>query len=91
MPDAWPDYIAQMQRIGAQVAEAQTHAPKIGENGTWWLWDGERAAFVDSGIQARAEDRASGRLTDAVKAALLTIAEKAGYSDTHGQDYYDAL
>lgn len=30
-------------------------------------------------------------LTEEVKQALLTIAEKAGYSDTHGQDYYDAL
>lgn len=30
-------------------------------------------------------------LSDELKAALLTIAEKASYSDTHGQDYYDAL
>lgn len=32
-----------------------------------------------------------GGMTDAVISALLTIAEKASYSDTHGQDYYDAL
>jgi len=32
-----------------------------------------------------------GGMTDAVKSALLTIAEKTSYSDTHGQDYYDAL
>lgn len=30
-------------------------------------------------------------LTEEIKTALLTIAEKAGYSDTHGRDYYDAL
>lgn len=30
-------------------------------------------------------------IAEDIKVALLTIAEKAGYSDMHGQDYYDAL
>lgn len=63
-------------------------APKIGENGNWWEWDELTQAYVDTGRPSRGDSAA---LSGDIKAALLTIAEKAGYSDTHGQDYYDAL
>lgn len=63
-------------------------APKIGENGTWLEWDELTQAYVDTGRPSRGD---SAGLSDDIKTALLTIAEKAGYSDTHGQDYYDAL
>ena len=49
---------------------------------------GDKGDKGDTGAQGPKGD--SG-LTNAVKNSLLTIAEKAGYSDTHGQDYYDAL
>lgn len=52
VPDAAEDYIARMQRIGNAVQEAEKHAPRIGENGNWWLWDTAGGAYVDSGFSA---------------------------------------
>ena len=100
VPDAAEDYIARMQRIGNAVQEAVAHAPIIGQNGNWWLWNTAAGAYVDSELPSRGETGDTGPqgpkgdnggLTEEIKAALLTIAEKAGYSDTHGRDYYDAL
>ena len=34
-PEAWADYVAQVQRVGTAVQEAQRHGPMIGGNGTW--------------------------------------------------------
>ena len=59
-PDPAEDYIAAMQRIGSAVQEAERHAPYIGENGNWWLWDTETQQFADSGLPARGETGAPG-------------------------------
>lgn len=63
-------------------------APKIGENGTWLEWDELTQAYVDTGRPSRGD---SAGLSDDIKTALLTLAQKAAYVDEHGQDYYDAL
>ena len=97
MPAAAQDYVARMQRIGNAVQEAVRHAPMIGENGNWLLWDTENEVYGDSGLQAhglagpQGPKGDSGGVTDPVKAALLTLAQKVAYVDEHGQDYYDAL
>lgn len=52
VPDAAEDYIARMQRIGNAVQEAEKHAPRIGENGNWWIWSAEDGKYKDSGVAA---------------------------------------
>lgn len=46
-----------------EAAERAEHAaeyaigksPYIGENGDWWEWDDEQAAFIDTGVQAQGQ------------------------------------
>ena len=71
-PEAWQDYVAQMQRIGEKVQEAQTHAPKIGENGNWVLWDPETEQYTDSGQPSRGEAGYPGASAGAVICHLGT-------------------
>lgn len=52
VPEGARDFVTEMQRIGIAVQEAEKHAPKIGENGNWWLWDTVNGLFVDSGFSA---------------------------------------
>lgn len=63
-PEAWPDYVAQVQRIGEKVQEAQTRAPRIGESGTWLLWDAEAEQYADTGLPARGERGDPGPVPD---------------------------
>lgn len=63
-PDPTEDFIAAMQRIGSAVQEAERHAPCIGENGNWWLWNTENEAFADSGHPARGETGPQGERGD---------------------------
>lgn len=54
-PEAWQDYIAQVQRIGTQVQAAQSHTPRIGENGNWQIWSIDAEQYVDTGLPSRGE------------------------------------
>lgn len=40
----------------AKLNEAVEHAPKIGEDGYWYVYDAETGGFVSTGTQAEAED-----------------------------------
>ena len=53
LPDAAEDYITAMQRIGDAVNQAQKQAPKIGQNGNWWIYDAVTECYLDSGYPAR--------------------------------------
>jgi len=46
---------------------------------------------VDERVEALEEGGTDGGLTEAVKVALLQVAQKVAYIDAHGQDYYDNL
>lgn len=46
---------------------------------------------VDDRVEALEQGGTGGGLTEAVKVALLQIAQKVAYIDAHGQDYYDDL
>lgn len=48
-------------------------------------------AAADRAEAAAAEAASYGGVTEAVKVALLQIAQKVAYIDEHGQDYYDDL
>lgn len=54
-PEAWADYVAQLQRIGTQVQAAQEHAPRIGENGNWQIWNTATEQYIDTGLPSRGE------------------------------------
>lgn len=83
-PDPAEDYIAAMQRIGSAVQEAQTHAPHIGENGNWWLWDTETEAFTDSNFPARGSSGAQGPKGD--RGETGTIPDSAWIKKTAAGD-----
>lgn len=72
------DYIAEMQRIGNQVQEAERHAPCIGENGNWWLWDAENEVFADSGLSARGPAGPQGPKGDPGEAVIDAALSQAG-------------
>ena len=59
-PEAWEEYVERMQRLGQAVQEAQSHAPQIGEGGSWLLWDAETEQYADTGLPARGERGAQG-------------------------------
>ena len=40
--------------------KAIRHAPRIGENGNWWIWDAELEEYVDTGDPSRGEPGATG-------------------------------
>lgn len=44
----------------AKAASALTHAPKIGEGGTWLIWDAAAGAYADTGYEAKGADGATG-------------------------------
>lgn len=48
-----------MNEIVDEAREALGKPPKI-QNGTWWLWDSEKKAYVDTGSPTRGETGAQG-------------------------------
>lgn len=52
------DVMSEQIRAAIDAADraeaAATHGPII-QNGTWWLWDFEKGAYVDSGVKASSE------------------------------------
>lgn len=44
----------------AKAAAALTRAPKIGEGGTWLIWDAATGAYADTGYEAKGADGATG-------------------------------
>lgn len=77
-PEAWADYVAQVQRVGTAVQEAQRHGPMIGGNGTWMLWDTETAQYTDSGLPARGETGAQGEQGDPGEAVIDATLSASG-------------
>lgn len=52
--DAIDKALQEMQRVLAKAQELTIKLPRI-RNGTWWLYDVETAAYVDSGFPAQGE------------------------------------
>lgn len=50
------DYYSMLTAEIASVLAANTHPPKIGENGNWYIWDQTKGEYVDSGTSAKPED-----------------------------------
>ena len=50
------DYYSVLTAEIASVLAANTHPPKIGENGNWYIWDQAKGEYVDSGTSAKPED-----------------------------------
>lgn len=53
------DEYKSMNEIVDEAREALGKPPKI-QNGTWWLWDSEKKAYVDTGSPTRGETGATG-------------------------------
>lgn len=49
------DYYSVLTAEIASVLAANTHPPKIGENGNWYIWDQTKGEYVDSGTSAKPE------------------------------------
>lgn len=58
------DEYKSMNEIVDEASEALGKPPKI-QNGTWWLWDSEKKAYVDSTLPARGETGAQGKQGEA--------------------------
>lgn len=41
-----------VEELIEEVIGASTHAPIIGQNGNWWIWDVTAGDYVDSGVDA---------------------------------------
>nr|DAU02316.1 MAG TPA: BppU domain protein [Caudoviricetes sp.] len=54
------DEYKSMNEIVDEAREALGKPPKI-QNGTWWLWDSEKKAYVDTGSPTRGETGARGK------------------------------
>lgn len=50
------DYYSVLTAEIASVLAANTHPPKIGENGNWYIWDQVKGEYVDSGISAKPDE-----------------------------------
>lgn len=50
------DYYNVLTAEIASVLAANTHPPKIGENGNWYTWDQTKGEYVDSGTPAKPEE-----------------------------------
>lgn len=50
------DYYSVLTAEIASVLAANTHPPKIGENGNWYIWDQAKGEYVDSGTSANPEE-----------------------------------
>ena len=50
------DYYNVLTAEIASVLAANTHPPKIGENGNWYIWDQTKGEYVDSGTSAKPEE-----------------------------------
>lgn len=48
-PDPAQPWVEKVLDAAQKVEDATVHPPVIGENGNWWLWDFDAAAYVDSG------------------------------------------
>lgn len=53
------DEFKSMNKIVDEAREALGKPPKI-QNGTWWLWDSEKKAYVDTGSPTRGEQGKTG-------------------------------
>lgn len=56
LPDAEiisSDYYNVLAADIAKVLSASVHAPKIGEDGTWLVWDSEQSKYVETGVSAK--------------------------------------
>lgn len=81
----WPKIPSEFTEIERRIAEKATlaeeytaHPPIHGDNGNWWLWDGE--AYADSGKPYTGEPGADGK--DGADGA-------DGYTPVKGVDYFD--
>lgn len=54
--ETWLDQLADYAETAEEAADraeaAVTHAPYIGDNGNWWVWDTATSAYVDTGVSA---------------------------------------
>ena len=42
------------EQSAQNAANLALNPPTVGTNGNWWVWDGEKGTYVDSGVQAEA-------------------------------------
>lgn len=83
-PEAWEDYVERMQRLGQAVQEAQSHAPQIGEGGSWLLWNAAQGGYADTGLPARGERGEKGEKGDPGEAVIdATLTEPGEAADAN--------
>ena len=71
----------------AQTAVAATlNAPKI-VNGTWWVYDAARSAYVDTGVEAQGDDGVS----PTVSVTTITGGKRITITDANGAKTFDIM
>lgn len=81
IPDIIDAAEANAERAEAAAAlaeEASLHAPYIGQNEDWYVWDTVSEQYVDSGVDARGDDG-----EDGTSIANITKTGSAGLVDTY--------
>lgn len=62
-PDPARPWVDEVVRAAQKVEDATVHPPIIGENGNWWLWDFDAAAYVDSGKPSQGSGSGGGGIS----------------------------
>lgn len=57
---AWDENIAQLEAVIAAQEAFEVHAPYIGENGNWYIYDAKAGEYADSGEPSRGEQGEQG-------------------------------
>lgn len=69
-----------------RVETATLNAPKI-VNGTWWVYDAARSAYVDTGVQVRGDDGVS----PTVSVTTITGGKRVTITDASGEHVFDIM
>ena len=72
-----------------RAEEAALHAPYIGENGNWYVWDREQGIFTDTGQPATA--LIDGNSGQSVRVWFGTVEEYNALEEIRGDTYYNIL
>lgn len=60
VPSPWVSWVEQLSELKEGAEEAVTHYPKIGDNGTWLVWDASLNDWVDTEVPAYGEQGEQG-------------------------------
>ena len=59
-PEPQQSWVDEVLSAAQKVEDATVHAPIIGDNGDWWLWDFEEQKYIDIGVAAEGKDGVDG-------------------------------